>query len=236
MVSPAATRRHNTGLSKAAADFVHHPKHSTLWSHGPEISSSEIQSQDLFRFHSNNVNGFSKADNEADLKDYTKRMNGLNVAVCAMQEVNRNFELQSTRDAMFRHVRGTSIHHHGVFGQAKLGDTSSYQPGGTGVVVRDKWATRFLAKGADDLGRWSWLTLTGNGTTRITFISVYRVCDGSAQEPSTARTVRSQQQSLYARRGITGVDLRTRVITDLIAFIGKLRKDGHFVVVSINAN
>jgi len=82
------------GLSKKAADFVHDTELSIPWALGPLISGSEVKSQGLFRFHSNNVNGFSKDSNNADLSDYTGRIRDLNVAVGAIQEVNRTLNQQ----------------------------------------------------------------------------------------------------------------------------------------------
>ena len=110
-------------------------------------------------------------------------------------------------DSFHNVIRGISSHHHGVVSSAKLQLPTDYQPGGTAVSVRDKWASRFLTKGSDDLGRWSWITLTGRGTTKITFISGYRVCDGASESSITSRTVRSQQEWTYADRGLPQVDL-----------------------------
>ena len=107
---------------------------------------------------------------------------------------------------------------------AKLHGPSDYQPGGTSVSVGNKWASRFLSKGSDDLGRWSWVTITGQGTTKITFISGYRVCDGASESSITSRTVRSQQEWIYADRGLPQVNLRKQFVEDVIKLITAFQK------------
>jgi hypothetical protein len=111
-----------------------------------------------------------------------------------------------------------------------------YQPGGTAVSIRNQWATRFLSKGSDVYGRWSWLTVAGRGTRKITFISAYQVCDGAAEAAITARTIRAQQEWMYADRGFSTVNLRKQFVTDIIMLINELQHSGHEVVVMMDCN
>jgi hypothetical protein len=52
---------------------------------------------------------------------------------------------------------------------------SHFQPGGTATIVCDNWVSRIIDKGEDHvgLGRWSYLTLRGKGSTKITIITTY---------------------------------------------------------------
>ena len=38
---------------------------------------------------------------------------------------------------------------------------SFWKPGGTMIGISGKWASRERARGSDELGRWSWITLKG---------------------------------------------------------------------------
>jgi hypothetical protein len=138
-------------------------------------------------------------------------------------------------ESFHRVIRNTSTHHHGAVSLTKLQWPQDYQPGGTAVSIRNQWATRFLSKGCDVYGRWSWLTVAGRGTKKITFISVYyRVCDGASEAAITSRTVRAQQEWMYADRGYSTVNLRNQFVTDIIMLINELQHSGHEVVVMMD--
>ena len=128
----------------------------------------------------------------------TSSMASKSVAVAGLQETNRNFERLSVKESLHSCLRNVSTHHQGAVSSAHLQFQSDYQPGGTAVSVMNNWATRFLSKGSDPYGRWSWLTLVGSGTLKITFISAYRVCDGASFVNPDSTTVRIQPMQLGA--------------------------------------
>ena len=142
-----------------------------------------------------------------------------------IQEPNRNFESTEMLTSFHNVIRSVSTHHHGAVSSAKLHWPVEYQPGGTAVSVRNQWATRFLGKGSDNFGRWSWLTVAGRGTTKITFISGYRVCDGATESEITSRTVRAQQEWMYADCGTHNVDLRAQFVTDIVKVIKSFQNE-----------
>ena len=100
----------------------------------------------------------------------------------------------------------------------------------------NKWATRFLSKGSDVYGRWSWITLVGSGMLKITFLSAYRVCDGASYSNPDSSTVRSQLEWMNASHGLGKVHLRQQFDSDLCAFITTLQQSGHDIVVMMDAN
>jgi hypothetical protein len=111
-----------------------------------------------------------------------------------------------------------------------------YQPGGTVVLVQNKWATRFLSQGLDSRGRWSWIILMGKGMTKVMFLLAYHVCEGSSGSFITSKTVRVQQEWLYAEKGIPQVNLREQCILNLQRLIVKFHSEGHKIVLMMDAN
>ena len=190
----------------------------------------------FFRILSHNVNGLSKSNFHADVIDFARAITDKSVGLFGIQETNRNFEKTAMMDSFHKVLKASSTHHHGAVSSAKLDLRSDHQPGGTAVSVRNKWASRFLDKGSDTLGRWSWVTLTGQGTIKITFISGYRVCDGAPQSSITSQTARSQQEWLYAALGIPQVNLRKQFTIDMIKLIGGFQRSGHDIVLMMDAN
>jgi hypothetical protein len=234
-VIPTNGQSHERGLTKVESDFVHSPEHSILW--GDDLSASKQKATgDLFRTYSHNPNGLSCTDDDLDVKQFAKAIQAKDVALVSVYEVNRNFERPDVLNSFHGHLRGVSTHHQGAVSSAKVSWPTKYQPGGTAVSVRNKWATRFLSKGSDRFGRWSWLTMTGQGTTRVTFISAYRVCDGAAESSITSGTVRSQQEWMYASLGHASVNLREEFVKDISALITSLHDQGHDIQLSMDAN
>ena len=155
---PTEGPKHEQGLPKERAEFANPIIHSVPWG-DPIVSADEVLVTGIFRLVSHNVNGLSSASDHVDVVHMATAMADKEVAVFGLQETNRNFERQSMVESFHRVIRSTSTHHHGVVASAKLQWPQDYQLGGTAVSVRNKWATRFLQKGRDVCGRWSWLTL-----------------------------------------------------------------------------
>ena len=181
-----AAARQLIGRTKRTQDYVTNTADCIPWG-DHQVSGNGVEAAGFFRILSHNVNGFSKANNHADVVDFARAIHDKNIGLFGIQETNCNFENGHMLESFHALIRGVSSHHHGIVSSAKLGLKSDHQPGGTAVSARNKWATRFLAKGSDDMGRWSWITLTGQGTIKITFISGYRVCDGAPESSITAR-------------------------------------------------
>ena len=232
---PKEGPRHERGLSKKEEDFALSARQSLPWG-DPYLVGDGVNIADLFRLVSHNVNGLSASDDHADVAHMATSMALKSVAIFGLQETNRNFERRSMLESFHRVVRSTCTHHVGAVSSAKLQWPQDYQPGGTAVSVRNKWATRFLARGSDSLGRWSWITLAGRGTTQVTFLSGYRVCDGAREASITSRTVRAQQEWMYADRGHVTINLREQFVTDLTAIVNDFQMKGHSVVVMMDAN
>ena len=155
------------------------PQDSIPW--GDKLmSGQEVMDSGIFRVLSHNVNGLSKANHQLDVLLFARAMkkNGSGI-----RDTRNEPQLRADGNAGFVSyvIRSVSSHHHGAVSSAHLQLSTDYQPGGTAVSVRDKWASRFLMKGSDEL----WLTLTGRGTTKITFISGYRVCNGASESALT---------------------------------------------------
>ena len=233
--NPTGRRNNNEGRTKQREDFVPDQFASIPWG-DPVASGTETKKNEIFRVISHNVDGLSSSDQKADVLHFMKAIADKAVAVFGIQEPNRNFEQNEVRESFHRIVNKASTHHHGSVSSAKMNWPQEYQPGGTAVSIRNKWATRYLDKGSDELGRWSWVTIEGQGKTRITFISAYRVCDGASEAPLTSRTVRAQQEWMYADRGQATVNLRQQFVIDLIALLTKWQTQGHDMVVMMDAN
>jgi hypothetical protein len=113
---------------------------------------------------------------------------------------------------------------------------SQYLPGGTCTTVVDKWATRVLEKGSDQIfGLYTWVTMAGKNHARITLITVYRVGNKVSDKELVRSTARAQQMRMMRAQGQTS-DPRDQTIVDIIYLINEFKAQGHSIVLSWDAN
>ena len=96
---------------------------------------------------------------------------------------------------------------------------SIYKPGGTMMISSPSLASRVTTSGEDEEGysRWSYTTYGGENNKRLTIIAAYRTCiphDGMG-----VSTVHSQQWDIMEVRKIEHMNIRAKMIKDIIIFI-----------------
>ena len=158
------------------------------------------------------------------------------MAIFGIQETNRNFAIPVMLSSFHNVICNTNTHHTGAVSLAMIDWPTKYQPGGTAVSAMNHWATRVNSKGLDKYGRWSWIVMVGKGTKKVVFLSGYRVCQGGTKGSLCSRTVRSQQEFMFASQGEPNVDLRKRFMSDLTKEVKAFQDQGHDLVLMLDAN
>jgi hypothetical protein len=118
-----------------------------------------------------------------------------------------------------------------------------YQPGGTLTAIVDRWTSRVITKGHDPygLGRWSYTTLRGKLSTKITIITAYRVSQKSSLSvgPKTAfmQQYRSIQAEFLRNKIVDTIpDPNRQFILDLQAWISHLQAADHQIILNLDNN
>ena len=102
----------------------------------------EVNNEDMFRLLSHNVNGLSMSRDQSELCNFADALGDKSVSLFGLQETNRNVGKRHVLESFHHTVRSVSTHHHGAVSSARLEWDHDYQPGGTAISVRNKWATR----------------------------------------------------------------------------------------------
>jgi hypothetical protein len=132
-----------------------------------------------------------------------------------------------------------------TFGDARIEYNTSktkfegrYKPGGTVTAALDNWSHRVVDSGSDatGFGRWSYITYGGKEGKRLTYISIYRVCD--QKNPGDTTAWKQQHNIQYAddTAHVGKIDPHKQTLVDLEYFIHKFRNKGHDVAIFIDAN
>jgi len=109
---------------------------------------------------------------------------------------------------------------------------SQFQSGGTATVICENWVSRIVGRGEDPLGlgRWSFFTLRGKGSRKVTIITAYNA------SPTTGDTTNFRQQqrvltSLHHQyHQCTSAQPRRQFILNLQSLIESLIQDGHDII------
>ena len=132
-------------------------------------------------------NGFEKA--KFDLLKTT--MAASDADIIGMSEVGRNeynMELENRPTTKikewFENGTATATWNHDSI--------TSYEPGGTMIITRDKSTAHTIKRGTDErrLGRWAWISVRGKRDKCTTFISVYRPTNIQATAQNQLNTIR----------------------------------------------
>ena len=79
-----------------------------------------------------------------------------------------------------------------------------------------------------------WTSITINGQNKVTIISAYRVCITTIRNTGP-NTIFYQQWDMLENRG-KQIEIRSKIIEDLIVLINELQPDNHEVILTIDAN
>ena len=117
---------------------------------------------------------------------------------------------------MYKTLKKTDSFAKAVWANSPLPSDTSFQPGGTSIVVFGKLASRVKTTGQDPLGRWSYVILEGKDGKEIIVISVYQSCKTTNDGINTFHT---QQKILLSLQNKTDITPRANFTKDLNAFI-----------------
>lgn len=219
--APASTQRENV---------------PDVWGHAMET----IDPHSTFRVLLQNPNGIRPDRNNMEFLLSLQETHDKGIALAGLPETNFNWNDYRNRQHFQDSLR--RLWEHSTFATSASSEpfASNYQPGGTCTMVLGSWTNRMIDRGSDPsgLGRWSWVTLRGKSSIKITFITCYRVCDQRSY--AGERTAYSQQHRLLQLSGqfssASAINPRRQTILDLQHFILSLKATGHDVVLLIDSN
>ena len=141
------------------------------------------------RFFFQNVKGLTYSTGVEDYKYYMSQMAVFDVDCFGLAETNtawQQYYLQlGYRESIRRQFRlGKSVFGYPTEAVDKCSMGDTFQAGGCLTTIQGRHTTMVQGHGIVDptgLGRWSGLTLEGKGGSKLSIITVYRVCEGSVR-------------------------------------------------------
>jgi hypothetical protein len=131
-----------------------------------------------------------------------------------MQEINLNTlqpDIRDSIESVFKQHFGTVRL---VTSTSPIRSPRAWKPGGTLLAVVGHWSHSVLDTGADELGRWSRVTLGGTDGSLLTIYSLYNCVDVKIGQVGPT-TVFAQQWQLLRASGIQEPNPRQQCVDDL---------------------
>ena len=205
---------------------------SDCWGDEFAVDSSD----DTLRIVGLNVSGLPADPNGVKYQDLHAFILTYNVDILCLSELNQAWNLLPETSHFRQVVRPwfrstfTRVAH---FHDSHL--ASSYQRGGTAILIRDQHTGRVCGSGCDPsgLGRWVWVRLRGHDRSHLRVYSAYRpVCN-----PRDIESVWNQHQAFFATsQPPRSQDPREAFLMDLCADLQQAHADGDQLFVSMDAN
>lgn len=213
------------------------PPSSTLYdSWGRSIPV--IDPSKVFRLFLQNPNGLRLSGATYALQHDLRLCNDYGAAAICLPETNVNWDMPTLRST-FSHLCHTTWRN-STYSASKPPEEflSSRQPGGTATVVCDNWTSRVIDRGEDPLGlgRWSYVSLRGKGTTKVSIVSAYNATSSHGDTTNF-----QQQQRVLSRlhrdngRNIPAQP-RRQFILDFQAWLEMKIAEGHELIIGMDAN
>eukprot|EP00957_Ditylum_brightwellii_P121151 9239968-Ditylum_brightwellii.AAC.1 len=115
-----------------------------------------------------NVNSIHLSSNSNELVEELTVLKELGFSQLNLIETNINWSKGNTYDLAKCALRKVWSKNKLITSNYKERTESLYQPGGTAIVVLDRWVSMVKESDKDAAGRWSWVTYGGSQTRQIT--------------------------------------------------------------------
>jgi hypothetical protein len=157
--------------------------------------------ENIFRLYGLNPNGFRLDKQGGDITEFFAVATSIEADFVGCAEHNLDFTQYRVQHSAHQAIRQTVEHSKTVWSHTPTKFDTMYKPGGTMSSVLGNSVSRVMEAGTDDLGRWSYIKMSGKDNKVITFITVYQVCKKHpAAVDRDSCTAYSQQQSLLIQQ------------------------------------
>ena len=159
-----------------------------------ELNQHREQSESTIRISSVNPCGLSVATFEQAIMQSLR----WNVDIQCFSETNLNSSNFFVRQNIGRTLQKIDNKAKAVWSSSELESSTSFQPGGTAMVVFGDTASRVKQKGSDKMGRWCYMKLEAKDESDLLIISIYQSCNTTTDGNNTFSL---QQKVLLQKAG-----------------------------------
>lgn len=184
------------------------------------------------RIYFQNINGARTYEQWNTWQRSIQKLNKFNINICGTAETNLEWN-QKSIDIARNHIKRT--YHSVKFTTSNSNDSgrSDYQPGGTSLLVTDKWTGSVISNISDKtaLGRWTGYRIKGKQNHHISIFCGYRPTMGTG-----VHTCYQQQINIYQKMGFVEPDPRRLWYNHITIAIQKQINLDDEIILMLDAN
>ena len=192
----------------------------------------------ITRLYFVNVNGLRYGPQGGDFADICSTMASSHIDLLGLVETKLDTRLSYVVDTCSRAARAVFPFSRVVLSSSAISYNKPFKPGGTALISVGSITGRITHTHHDHMGRWSSTSFTGANSCKLTVISAYQVCKAPSRNDHThfspnAKLLASaaqQQAMINMLDPSSSMHPRAKFRVDLLAFIQKLQKDEHDIV------
>ena len=188
--------------------------------------------ENTIRFLFGNVNGLQIGDGGLRFDGICKEITSMEVDCLGLSEINTDTTKFEANKILHDQLHRNFHHYSMAASSSSIPAATLFKPGGTLSMVHNDLVGRVKSKGADPLGRWSYLKLQGKSNKIVTFITAYQVCKKSSKRvnPNEGMTAYVQQERLHRDAGRKILDPRYNFVKDLKEFLTELKAKDELII------
>ena len=139
-----------------------------------KIEENEIGNEVVVRIMTLNVRAVY-CEEQFRFNEIMKVCSKQDIDIALLTEHNLNFYHDQVKENIRRVIKRFWVQHIMITSQTNDTSHSSYQPGGTMIIVSPKLHHRIGKRGRDKKGRWCWIIIRGKNKTRTLVICAYGI-------------------------------------------------------------
>ena len=217
-----------------SCDTSPHQQLADVWGHSMDSIAPSTTLHVLFQ----NPNGIKPHVDNMEFMLSLQECNDKGTSIIGLMKTNLNWSQFQNHDNLCTSMRKLWQHHSAIMSSSSKTFHTDFQPREAATMATNSY--KILSKGTDpfSLGCWSWITLQGCSTTKLTVITAYHVCNqcyGSGE-----CTAYQQQHCILSHTNQfppnQQVDPCHQCILDLQSLILNLHAQQHEIILLIDTN
>ena len=149
-----------------------------------------------------NVNSLELSSGHHTLELVCDSIGQFEIDIACLAETNTNWKHQSSKTSFQATKKRHWKHSHSITSETDIEWGDIYKPGGTAIITLPPFSPSITTSGSDptELGRWSYITISGRDNIKLTVLSTYRVSQKSIKHAGLSTNIRQQWQRLEEKK------------------------------------
>ena len=184
----------------------------------------------IMRIYSQNINRISKYTEYDEQEVILQVLHEHQIDVACVTEINLDLTKALVKYKLNKKARKFDKNKSLIMASSSSFTLSTKtKRGGLLTYTRDNWSGREIEKGKENLGRWTYVTLSGKANSKVIIITLYRVCNQKNYGDGGC-TIYMQQEADLQAADRKCIDPQEAILDYLTEYITTLKRKQYDVI------